>query len=235
MFHELVVSGVRPSKTHKRWTIAVSALAQSALWGILLLVPLIYTEALPNGMLKTLIVAPPPPVSAHPLSPLRNMRARIIPLSRITAPTFVPRHVSSEASGPPVEYVERGSGDSASSNALIDLLHPPGPPASPASPAEERRGPLRVSEGVEAASIINRVLPQYPEIARAAHVSGTVALRAIIARDGTVQELEYVSGPGLLIKPAIDAVKQWRYRPTMLNGIFVEVETTIDVLFTLGS
>ena len=88
---------------------------------------------------------------------------------------------------------------------------------------------------MEAASLINRVLPQYPEIAQVAHVSGTVVLRAIIARDGTVQELEYVSGPALLIKPAMDAVQRWRYRPTLLNGKPVEVETTIDVVFSLGN
>jgi protein TonB len=228
MFQELVVSGVTPSRTHKRWTIAASALAQAAVWGILILVPLLYTEALPNGMLKTLIVAPPTRADALQASPARTTRARVVPPNRIAAPSFVPRHVESEAGEPPVEYVESG-------DALPDLFHATAPPPPLAPPAEERRGPLRVSEGVEAASIIRRVLPEYPEIARAAHVSGTVALHAIIARDGTVQELAYVSGPPLLIKAAIDAVKQWRYRPTLLNGIPVEVETTIDVVFTLGN
>ena len=235
MFPELIVSGMRPSTTHKRWTITISALAQAALWGILILVPLIYTEALPKGMLKTLIVAPPPPVTAHPLASVRNTRVRIIPLSLITAPTFVPRHVDSEAGGPPVEYVDREDANPAASNTLIDLFHASAPPA-PAEPrAAKEPGRVRVSEGVQAASLLNRVLPQYPEITRLTHVSGTVKLRAIIARDGTVQELAYVSGPALLIKPAMDAVRQWRYRPTLLNGIPVEVETTIDVVFSLGN
>jgi protein TonB len=88
---------------------------------------------------------------------------------------------------------------------------------------------------VEAASLIHRVVPQYPEIARLTHVSGTIVLRAIIGKNGTVQELLYVLGPALLIKPAMDAVRQWSYRPTLLNGKPVEVETTIDVVFTLGS
>jgi protein TonB len=66
-------------------------------------------------------------------------------------------------------------------------------------------------------------------------VSGTVVLSAIIARDGTVRALAYVSGPALLIKPATDAVRQWRYRPTLLDGSAVEVETTIDVVFSLGN
>jgi len=236
MFQELVVSGATPGRTHKRWTIAASALAQSALWGILILLPLIYTEALPNGMLKTLIVAPPPPVTAHPLASVSNTQVRIIPLSQITAPTFVPRHVDSEAGGPPVEYVDRESSTGPGTNdPWIDFFRSSSPPPPPAPPAKAPPQRIPVGGSVEAASLINRVLPQYPEIAQVTHVSGTVVLRAIIARDGTVQELEYVSGPALLIKPAMDAVQQWRYRPTLLNGRPVEVETTIDVVFSLGN
>lgn len=93
---------------------------------------------------------------------------------------------------------------------------------------------IRVGGVIENAMLINRVMPQYPAIARTAHVSGTVELHAIIAKDGTIEELSYVSGPALLVKAAMDAVKQWRYRPTLLNGEPVEVETTIDVVFNLG-
>ena len=235
MFQELVVSGAMPGKTHKRWTIAVSALAQSALWAILILVPLLYTEALPNGMLKTLIVAPPTPVAATPATPARNTRRRIIPLKNITAPAFVPKHVDTEAGEPPIEYVDRESDNATASDALIDLFRSPGPPVPPVPPAKEDLRRISIGGNVEAAALIDRVVPQYPEIAILTYVSGTVELRAIIARDGTVQELEYVSGPALLIKPAMDAVRQWRYRPTLLNGKPVEVETTIDVVFSLGS
>ena len=87
---------------------------------------------------------------------------------------------------------------------------------------------------MEAASLTNKVTPQYPPIAKTAHVSGTVILHAIISKDGSIQELQYVSGPPLLMKAAMDAVKEWRYKPTMLNGEPVEVDTTIDVVFTLG-
>jgi protein TonB len=226
---------MRPSTTHKRWTITVSALAQAALWGILILVPLIYTEALPNGMLKTLLVAPPSSLTARPAPAVTNARVRIIPLSHVTAPTFVPRHVDTEAGGPPVEYVDHEDANPAAGNILIDLFRASAPPAPSEPRAAKEPGRVRISDGVQAASLLNRVLPQYPEIARLTHVSGTVKLRAIIARDGTVQELEYVSGPALLIKPAMDAVQQWRYRPTLLNGMPVEVETTIDVVFSLGN
>jgi len=81
---------------------------------------------------------------------------------------------------------------------------------------------------------MNRVQPQYPPLARQARVSGTVKLHAIIAKDGTVQELQVISGHPLLIQAALDAVRQWRYRPTLLNTEPVEVDTTIDVIFTLN-
>jgi periplasmic protein TonB len=235
MFEGLVVSSEKPSSTHKHWTVAVSALAQSALWAILVLVPLIYTEALPNGMLKTWLVAPPTPVTVRPAASLKRPRARIIPLSHITAPRLVPKHVYRDAGGPPVEYTEPGDTGESADNALIDLFRSPPPPAPPVSSARESKAPIPVGGSVEAASLMHRVVPQYPEIARLTHVSGTIVLRAIIAKDGTVQELSYVSGPALLIKPAMDAVRKWSYRPTLLNGKPVEVETTIDVVFTLGS
>jgi protein TonB len=235
MFEELVVSSEKRNRTHKRWTVAVSALAQSALWTILILVPLIYTEALPNEMLKTWIVAPPTPAAVRPAASLKRSRARIIPLSHIAAPRFVPKHVYRDAGGPPVEYTEPGDASESADKALIDLFNSPLPPAPPVSSARENKAPIPVGGSVEAASLIHRVVPQYPEIARLTHVSGTIVLRAIIGKDGTVQELSYVSGPALLIKPAMDAVRQWSYRPTLLNGKPVEVETTIDVVFTLGS
>jgi protein TonB len=78
------------------------------------------------------------------------------------------------------------------------------------------------------------VNPQYPAIAKTAHISGTILLHAIIGKDGTVQNLQYISGPPLLMQSAMDAVKQWRYKPTLLNGDPVDVDTTISVVFTLG-
>lgn len=77
------------------------------------------------------------------------------------------------------------------------------------------------------------VPPVYPQIAKAAHVSGTVVLHTIIAKDGSVKDLKVISGPDFLVGAAMDAVKQWTYRPTLLNGQPVEVDTTITVIFTL--
>src|SRR5579862_2268865 len=93
---------------------------------------------------------------------------------------------------------------------------------------------IRVGGKLMAEKMITQVQPIYPEIARRAGVSGTVILHVVIAKDGTVQELSFVSGPPLLMKASMDAVRQWKYEPTLLNGEPVEVDTTISVIFTLG-
>ena len=95
-------------------------------------------------------------------------------------------------------------------------------------------GPIRVGGNVEAARLIKQVQPVYPEMARAAKLSGTVRLHAIIATDGTVASLQVISGHPLLVQSAIDAVRQWTYQPTVFNGQPTEVDTTIDVIFALN-
>lgn len=85
-----------------------------------------------------------------------------------------------------------------------------------------------------AAKITHMAYPVYPEIAKAAHVSGTVVLHCVISKDGSVKDMKVVSGPDLLVGAAMDAVKQWKYQPTLLNGRPVEVDTTISVVFTLA-
>ena len=93
---------------------------------------------------------------------------------------------------------------------------------------------MRRSEGVQAALLIHRVEPEYPALARQARVEGTVELHAVIGRDGTIESLEALNGHPLLVKAALDAVRQWRYRPTMLGTEAVEVDTYITVHFVLG-
>jgi protein TonB len=96
--------------------------------------------------------------------------------------------------------------------------------------------PQRIKQGgnVTAASIITQTRPLYPALARQARIQGNVVLHAIIDKDGKVAQLEVISGHPLLVQSALDAVKQWRYKPTLLNGDPVEVDTTITVTFTMG-
>jgi TonB family protein len=108
--------------------------------------------------------------------------------------------------------------------------------AAPSAPVEgpvPKQQKIRVGGNVALANLVSKVTPEYPEIAKNARVSGTVKLHALIGTDGTIVELEYVSGPPLLMKSAMDAVRQWRYKPTLLNGYPVEVDTTATVVFEL--
>jgi TonB family protein len=105
-----------------------------------------------------------------------------------------------------------------------------------AAPGAQLPAPQRIKVGgnVQAVMVVSKVTPVYPELAKSARVSGVVQLAVIINKDGTVQEIHSLGGPALLIQAAMDAVKQWVYRPTLLNGQPVQVETTVDVNFTLN-
>jgi protein TonB len=233
MFNQLVVSGANQEGTHKRWTVATSFGVQLIIVGIMILIPLIYTEALPKGMLNTFLVAPaPPPPPPPPAQPVKVVRPRIVQPQTMTAPTVIPKKVEMiKDEAPDVGAagngfgVAGGTGD-ALGGGILNTAPPPPPKAAPSR--------IKVGGQVQAANLLHQVLPTYPAIAKTAHVSGTVRLHAVIAKDGSIQELQYVSGPALLMRAAMDAVHEWKYRPTMLNGEPVEVDTTIDVVFSLG-
>jgi protein TonB len=93
---------------------------------------------------------------------------------------------------------------------------------------------VRISGGVMAGLILTKVQPAYPADAKAAGVSGAVVLHVIIGKDGTVENLQVISGPEMLQKSAIEAVTQWTYKPYLLNGEPVQVDTTVTVMFTLA-
>jgi periplasmic protein TonB len=233
MFNQLVVSGDQ-ERTHKPWSVAFSAALQAVIIGVFVLIPLLYTEALPKGMLNTFLVAPaPPPPPPLPQPQVVKVAPKVINLQKMVAPTVIPKDIAVVKEEAPVVYTNNNEGVSGGTgNVLGGLIGsgPAGPPLPP--PATPQR--IRVGGQVEAASLINKVEPQYPPIAKTAHVAGTIVLHAIIGKDGAIRELQFVSGPPLLMKSAMDAVKEWRYKPTMLNGEAVEVDTTIDVVFSLG-
>ncbi len=242
MFDDLVECSPTPKKTSKRWTVIVSAVIQCAVLAVLVLIPLIYTDTLEGRMLSTLLVAPaPPPPPPPPAAPVQKVIvkpvARLIQAGKLMAPKAIPKDVKiiKEEEMPPDVVgvtggvpggVPGGQAGGVISGIIGGVVGAPPPP----------KAPQRIRQGgnVQAALIMNRVQPQYPPLARQARVSGTVKLHAIIAKDGTVQELQVISGHPLLIQAALDAVRQWRYRPTLLNTEPVEVDTTIDVIFTLN-
>jgi TonB family protein len=100
--------------------------------------------------------------------------------------------------------------------------------------AQEAPKKVNISAGLAVGMLISNVAPKYPPIAKAARVSGTVVLQATISKAGTIEDLQIVSGPAMLQQAALDAVRQWHYRPYLLNNEPVEVDTTVNVIFTLG-
>jgi protein TonB len=246
MFDELVESSPIRKKTNKPWTVVVSALVQAGLLGILILIPLIYTEALPKQMLTTFLVAPapppPPPPPAAPIQKIVRPVTRIIQAGKMMAPTSIPKKVQmiKEEELPPdvgnvgvVGGVPGGVPGGQAGGVLGGIIGgAPGSNLPP--PPKEAPKRIRVGGQVQSAKMIRQVQPVYPQIAKSAHVQGTVMLHAVISKEGNVEELTYIYGPGLLMRNAMDAVRQWRYQPTLLNGEPVEVDTTISVIFTLG-
>jgi len=239
MFSELIVSGRHKPGARKPWSVLVSVVLQALVIGVLILVPLIFTEALPKTMLSTFIVAPaPPPPPPPPMTAVKVQRVKLAQVIKTptVAPTVIPKKIEVEkdqASAPDVAQNTQDNGMPGGTGDVLGGVAGNGP-VMPPPPKPE--APQRVTVGgqVQAAKLINKVPPSYPEVAKSARVTGTVVLHAVISKDGGIQRLQLVSGPPLLAKAAMDAVTQWRYRPTVLNGQPVEVDTTIDVVFSLG-
>ena len=235
MFDDMVVSGTT-KKSDKRWTIVVSSVAQTFLLGILILIPLISYSELPRGFNAMYLAAPPPPPPAPAPLPPRELEhpRRLVTMNNIAAPHWVPKHAEVIAqTAPTIDFSNTGgvAGGPGGSGPLIGFFGPsqPAPP-----PPAQTSGRIRVGGQVEAARLIHRPMPEYPTMARDAHVEGTVVLHAVIGKDGSITSLQYVSGPALLMKAAEDAVATWRYQPLVLNGEPTEVETEISVVFTLN-
>jgi len=237
MFDQLVES-TNKKTTHKVWTVWLSALIQALILGVLILIPLIYTSALPKALLTTFLVAPPPPPPPPPpaVKVIVKPQPKFIQQGKLIAPTVIPKKIQmiKEEAQPDVGMtggVPGGVPGGSAGGVLGGIIGgAPGGLPPPPKPVEQ----IRVGGNVMAAALIRQVPVVYPQIAKTAHISGTVVLHAIIAKDGTVQELQFMSGPPLLMRAAMDAVKQWRYRPTLLNGQAVKVDTTVTVIFNLG-
>jgi periplasmic protein TonB len=245
MFEEMVISSPNPKKTNKPWTVFVSMLFQIAFLAILILIPLIYTEALPKTMMATMLTAPPPPPPPPPPPVAATIvhvkpQVHLMDAGKLMAPKVIPKEVKiiKEDAEPDMGNVGMTGGvpggvaGGSMGGVLGGVIGGMG--TAPPPPKPKQTGPLRVGGNVQAARIVNRVQPVYPPLARQTRISGTVRLHAIISKDGTIQQLEVMSGHPLLQQAALDAVRQWRYQPTLLNGDPVEVDTTIDVIFSLN-
>jgi protein TonB len=227
----------------RRRAIVVAAVLECGLAGLLALWPLISTEALPpTEFVRTTIPAPPPGApgalarSAIPPSVIHQVTLRELIMRPLEIPKFVPRAVEAPALAAqfPASGFLKGSGFGTGLPGGIGVLELAPSAVPPPRRAEVFSGPVRVGGQVEAAKLIYRPTPMYPPLARMAHLQGVVRRVAIISKDGTVQDLKVLSGQPLLLPEALATVSEWRYLPTLLNGEPVEVETEIDVNFTLG-
>ncbi len=242
-----LVRSARKTGDWKRAAIPLAYVAEAMVVGVLVLVPLIYTQALPKEWLKSEIRIPPPP-SGPPArrSPSRSEAPRKHPaVNPFVAPPSIPRTVAMNVeqpepppidSGPVGPYVPGAIGGPGSGNGYFPGGAPweTSTPPPPAVHLAAKKQLYRVGGDVIAARAIYQPRPEYPALARMARIQGTVVLQAIIGQDGTIRNLKVLSGPPLLIQAALEAVKTWRYQPTLLNSEPVEVLTEIDVKFTLG-
>jgi protein TonB len=224
------------AQTRKPWT--VSVIAQTLLVAVLLIAPLLHIAAI-----RPVIQSPPllrvtmepPPLEPVATKAVFTRVRRYAVLNSLTAPRAVPAHVDMTPDPPQVisgvfDTPFSGSGE-LSSVAPLHIEPPARPRPAPAPAADSR--PLMVSSGVQSAKLIYGPRPAYPPLARAARVEGTVKLLAVISREGTIQNLQLIAGPPLLVAAALQAIGQWKYQATVLNNLPVAVTTEIDVTFTL--
>jgi len=235
-------------KRQQTWATLVSFVVQCLMVGVLLLIPLYFTQQLPKSQLLTFLVAPPPPPPPPPAEQqiarvTKQIESDMLSSGQLRTPTKIPQTVQmikEEEAPPPIPStggviggvpggipggqlggVIGGIVNSASNLAFVPKLQPVVPQR------------VRISQGVTQGLLVHKVEPAYPVLAKSARVQGDVVLKAIIDKAGNIQDLQLVSGHPMLVPAAIAAVKQWRYRPYLLNGQPVEVETTITVIFSL--
>ncbi|HEU5403633.1 MAG TPA: TonB family protein [Terriglobales bacterium] len=231
-------------RTKKRspWATVFSFVFQVGLVFVMILIPLIYTEALPKQQLMTFLVAPPPPPPPPPppaAQPVVHVQKVVSELDNgeLRTPTKIPKKILiAKDEDQPVASTGvvggvPGGVPGGSMGGVIGGIISSTPVAVPKVATPQR---VRVSAGVTEGLLIHKVQPTYPPLARSARIQGQVILQAVIGKDGTIQNLRAVSGHPMLTPAAIDAVRQWRYKPYFLNGEPVEVDTQITVNFTLA-
>jgi periplasmic protein TonB len=245
MFEDSLIESGGKLSTKRGATTLISFILQVMLIGILVLIPLLFTEALPKTQLMTFLVAPPPPPppppppAAAPVKVVKQIQTDIIN-GQLRTPTKIPEKVQmikEEEAPPPVTSMAGvvggvpGGVPGGQMGGVIGGIISSTPVAVPKVATPQR---VRVSQGVSQGLLIRKVQPNYPPLARQARIQGQVVLQAQISKQGTIENLQLISGHPMLAPAAIEAVKQWRYKPYFLNGEPVEVETQITVIFSLS-
>jgi protein TonB len=246
MFEQTLLDSNKTIQSHRGASTFVSFIIQCVIVGVVVLIPLLFTQALPTKELTTLLVAPPPPPPPPPppaAAPVKQAAVKVAEdTSALKTPTSIPKQVKmikdepQQAEAPPsavagvVGGVPGGVAGGQAGGVLGGVLSST-PAYVPPKPNVQR---VRVSQGVTTGMLLKKVQPTYPPLARQARIQGSVVLKAVISKNGKVENLQVVSGHPMLTSSAIEAVKQWQYKPYILNGQPVEVETNITVNFTLA-
>jgi protein TonB len=240
MFADSLLDSALISRSHRGWTTLISFSMQALLVAGLLMVPLLYTEGLPSlRLMRPEMIGPPP--SRGPAPKIEPSHGRNLVLKNASGivllpPQQIPKRVVPETGipfGPPPELATGGGPSRPSGPGIPDgILSSTGDAnVIPMPPRPVHHPPI--SHWMEG-NLIHRVQPAYPPLAVQTRTQGQVVLRAVISREGTIEKLQVVSGHPLLVRAALEAVRQWRYRPYVLNGEPVEVETQVTVNFVLS-
>ena len=246
MFEDSLIESGGKLKTKRGWTSLISFALQVVIVGVMVLIPLIFTEALPKTQLMTFLVAPPPPPpppppAAAPVKIVKQIQTDIVN-GELRTPTKIPQKVQmikEDEAPPPVMATTGvvggvpGGVPGGSMNGVLGSIVSAGATTA-ALPKIATPQRVRVSSGVQSGLLVRKVPPVYPPLARQARIQGQVILQAQISKNGDIENLQLVSGHPMLAPAAIEAVKQWKYKPYLLNGEPVEVETTVQVNFTLA-
>jgi periplasmic protein TonB len=244
MFEDSLIESGGRLKTKRGMTSLISFIIQIGIIVVMILIPLIFTEALPRTQLMTFLVAPPPPPpppppAAAPVKIVKVIQTDIVN-GQLRTPTKIPQKVQmiKEDEAPPPVMASTGvvggvpgGVPGGSMGGVIGSVLSATPVAVPKIATPQR---VRVSSGVQSGLLIRKVNPTYPPLARQARIQGVVLLQAQISKDGNIENLQLISGHPMLAPAAIEAVKQWKYKPYLLNGEPVEVETQVQVNFTLA-
>lgn len=241
MFQESLVESTSLLRGRSRWPAVISFALQATIVTALVVLPLLHPAMIPLHAPRISLTAP---VLKRPTAPERIVRVETSSsASAVTAPTQAVR-ISTEGFRTRGATVDQpalavGSVDLAGTGqsplSALSSIGPAGPHVV-AGPAGGRTGgsPLNVSTGVMAGRLLDPIRPEYPMIARISHSEGTVVVQAIISKSGKIESAQVVSGPAILQAAALQAVREARYRPFLLNGQPTEVVTTVSIVFRLG-
>lgn len=247
LFADSLLDSGEQERKRRKFAAIFSFTFQCLVIGTLIIVPLMFTEALPKQQLLTFLIAPPPPPPPPPATQavakvVRQIQSDLLN-GQLRSPDRIPQKVQmirEEEAPLPLSSVDGVVGGVAGGipggqlgGVIGGIVNQTSNVAAIPKLVLAPPKRIRVSQGVTRGLLMQKIEPTYPPLARQARVEGDVVLKAIVSKEGDIKELQLVSGHPMLAPAAIEAVKRWHYRPFLLSGEPVEVETLVTVIFRL--